>query len=110
MSKNRSSHVHDCACGCGRPLFLVHQKYASTICRNRHLNRAHHRTEADLEGVAALEEGLLRKMLDDETVLHPGEEQQLVATLEQAKREIFLRRGGADRDFQLALDRGEVSP
>lgn len=107
---SQTPHVHDCACGCGRPLFLVHQKYASTICRNRHNNRSHHRTEADLDGVVALEEGLLRKMLHEETVLHPDEELQLAATLEQAKREIFLRRGGADRDFQLAIERGEVSP
>jgi len=107
MSK---THVHDCACGCGRPLFLVHQKYASTICRNRHHNRAHHRTEADLAGVVTLSEGLLRRMVDEEAVLHPDEKEQLDATIEQAKREIYLRRGGPDRDFQLAMDRGEVSP
>ena len=110
MRKSNSPHVHDCACGCGRPVFLVHQKYASPVCRNRHHNRAGHRDYAgSLAGVPVVAEGLLQKLIDEETVLHPDEEEQLAASLKQAKREIHLRRGGADRALQLALDRGEVS-
>lgn len=102
----------DCACGCGRPLYLTSSKYAIRGCRQRAV-RGKRAADAVLNpptGGINVRTDLLAKLVNEHAVLSPGEELQLGETIEQAKREIYRRRGGADRDFQLACDRGEVQP
>lgn len=106
---NEDDDENVCECGCGRPLAHA-RRWASMACRQRARQRAEReRLHAGDEGTRVTSE-LLEKIVSEEAVLTEAQEEALSLQIQIAKREMYLRRGGADRELQLAHDHGEIYP
>lgn len=109
MYEDDEEEVRDCECGCGRPLGFA-RRWASMACRQRARQRAEReRLHSGDEGTRVTSE-LLEKIISEEAVLTEEQEAALSLQIQIAKREMYLRRGGADRELQLAHDHGEIYP
>lgn len=101
---------NECQCGCGRLLTLTNERFANKTCRQRAAKRRS-REKARLAGPPEgvnVDAALLTRIIHDDAVLTEEQEEALGLQIQIAKRELYLRRGGVDRELQLALDHGEI--
>ena len=69
---------------------------------------ARERARLQAEDPARISDAMLRRITFDHAVLSESEEVLLEIEIDEAKREIYRRRGGADRELQLARDFGRI--
>ena len=72
--------------------------------------RARERARLTAEDPIRISDAMLRRILVDDAVLSEAEEELLEVQIEEAKQELYRRRGGADRELQLAHDFGRIDP
>ena len=71
-------------------------------------SRARQRARLMAEDPARISDAMLRRITFDHAVLSKEEEDLLEVEIDEAKRELYRRRGGADRELQLAHDFGRI--
>ena len=71
-------------------------------------SRARQRARLMAEDPARISDAMLRRITFDHAVLTKDEEVLLETEIDEAKRELYRRRGGADRELQLAHDFGRI--
>ena len=79
---------------------------SKSLAARRHDARERQRLAAADQ--ARISDGLLAKITSEQAVLSADEETMLAVQIEEAKQELYRRRGGADRELQLAHDFGEI--